>query len=84
VISYEILVPILKPYGLKPEDGKVVSATEIYGSVSMDVVYELMFLHGYTRHDALVKISALLNEPTIKPKKKKRPAKKQDDRKMSD
>ena len=75
-----VLRPILAPYGLKAEKAKIVSCEQEFGSVGIDAVYELMFLHDMSRHSALTEIAKLLNEPVFEPhvpsKPKKRKPKK--------
>lgn len=54
---------ILAPYKLQLTDGGTrVKSTEIeFGTVGIEAIYEMMFLHEVSRDQALKDVSALLN-----------------------
>ena len=69
---------ILAPHKLQLTDGGTrVKSTEIeFGTVGIEAVYEMMFLHNVPREQALQDVSSLLNvlkkpDPVPKLKKKK-------------
>ena len=72
MLPIEKVDAILAPYKLQLTDGGTrVKSTEIeFGTVGIEAIYEMMFLHQVPRDQALQDVSTLLNVMK-KPKKKK-------------
>lgn len=66
MLDAPIVNSILAPYDLELTTGglRTKSMKFAYGTVGMEAIYEMMFIHNLSRDEALIKISKLLNTAT--------------------
>jgi hypothetical protein len=71
MITENMINVVVAPFGLICKEGRLHNIDGRDGSVAIDSIYEMMFLHNVTRKTALTQIAGLL-EAVVTPTKTKK------------